>query len=204
MNNKFSIFILGLLAFSFYTFQGVCQNEDEYVEEIEVLRTEKNEEFKTSDESPLTDEQREVFTMLSYFPVSEKYKVSAKFQKNDHEQIIMMAITHGSERGYFVYGTAHFLLDGKELDLIVYKPVKILEDYLFIPFYDETSNDLSYGGGRYVEPEMKDNGTIEIDFNLAYNPYCAYNHAYRCPIPPHDNKLEVPIFAGEKNTDFIK
>ena len=152
MNNKILIFAIGWMVLSIYASQGICQNTDEYVEEIEISRKEKNAEFKTSEESPLTDEQKEIFTSLSYFPVSEKHKVSTKFHKNNHEQIIMMTITHGSQRGYLVYGTAHFLLDGKELELIVYKPIKSLEDYLFIPFYDATSADQTYGGGRYVDP----------------------------------------------------
>ena len=202
MNNKVLIFALGLMALSICAFQEPNPNIDSYAEEIEVSRTEKNKEFKISEESPLTDKQKEIFKTLSYYPISEKYKVSAKFLKNDHEQIVMMAITHGSQRGYFVYGTAHFQLEGRELDLIVYKPVKSLEDYLFIPFYDETSADLTYGGGRYLEPIIIDDSTIEIDFNLAYNPYCAYNHAYRCPIPPPDNKLKALILAGEKIPDF--
>jgi hypothetical protein len=86
---------------------------------------------------------------------------------------------------------------------VVFKPVKEDVEYLFIPFYDKTSGDVTYGGGRYVEPEMLDNTTIEIDFNMAYNPYCAYNHTYRCPIPPGDNNLDVSILAGEKIPDFV-
>ena len=113
-----------------------------------------------------------------------------------------MAITDGSQREYYVFGNVHFHLDGKELDLTVYKPVKSEKEYLFIPFYDKTCGDLSYGGGRYVEPVLQNNGLIEIDFNLAYNPYCAYNHTYRCPIPPQENNLDVSILAGEKIPDF--
>jgi len=112
-------------------------------------------------------------------------------------------ITDGSQRAYYVYGNAHFHLEGKELDVTVFKPVKTETDYLFIPFYDETSADLTYGGGRYVEPTITDNGSLEIDFNLAYNPYCAYNHTYRCPVPPQENSLNVSILAGEKIPDFV-
>jgi uncharacterized protein (DUF1684 family) len=89
------------------------------------------------------------------------------------------------------------------LDLTVYKSVHSEEEYLFIPFYDLTSADITYGGGRYVEPNLIDGGTLEIDFNLSYNPYCAYNHNYRCPIPPQSNNLNVSILAGEKIPEFI-
>ena len=181
---------------------GSSENTVGYVEEIEAKRIEKNEELKTSEESPLTNEQKETFKTLSYFPIAEKYKVRSEFQRNNREQIVKMSITNGNQQEYKVFGNAHFHLDGKELDLVVYKPATS-EDYLFIPFYDETSADLTYGGGRYVEPELIDGGTLLIDFNTAYNPYCAYNHTYRCPIPPQDNNLNVSILAGEKNPELV-
>jgi len=193
--------LVGLVVITLYTILGSSENTVGYVEEIETGRIEKNEELKTSEESPLTDEQKETFKSLSYFPVVEKYKVSAEFHKNNREQIVKISITNGSQRDYKVFGSAHFHLDGKELDLVVYQPIS-LDDYLFIPFYDETSADLTYGGGRYVEPELIDGGKMVIDFNTAYNPYCAYNHTYRCPIPPQDNNLKVSILAGEKIPDF--
>lgn len=204
MNKKLLLFgaLVGLVIISIYTFQGTSQITDGYVEDIENQRQEKNNEFKTSEDTPLTEEQKEEFTSLSYFPVSEKYKVRTEFRKNPREQKVKIAITDGSQREYFVFGNAHLHLEGKELDLTVYKPVKADEEYLFIPFYDETSSDLTYGGGRYVEPEIIDGGAIEIDFNKSYNPYCAYNHTYRCPIPPQDNNLNVSILAGEKIPDF--
>lgn len=205
MNKKFLFFaaILGIILISIYTFRGSSKNTKGYEEEIETLRTEKNIEFKTSEESPLTEEQKELFEELSYFPIAEKYKVLAEFHKNPREQIVKMAITDGSQREYFIFGSAHLHLEGKEIDVTVYKPVKSDTGYLFIPFYDETSADLTYGGGRYVEPVLTDGGTLEIDFNTAYNPYCAYNHTYRCPIPPQDNNLKVSILAGEKMPDFV-
>lgn len=194
--------VIGLAIIMIYTLMGTTQNTEGYVEEIDAHRTEKNEEFKTAEDSPLTDEQKEIFTTLSYFPAAEKYKVRAELHKNPLEQIIKIAISDGSQREYLVFGNAHFHLEGKELDVTIYAPVEKEQDYLFLPFYDETSADLSYGGGRYVEPELIDGGTLEIDFNLAYNPYCAYNHKYRCPIPPQENNLRVAILAGEKIPDF--
>jgi uncharacterized protein (DUF1684 family) len=85
---------------------------------------------------------------------------------------------------------------------LVYRPVRKDSEYLFMPFYDKTSADITYGGGRYVEPEELTNGRLLIDFNLAYNPYCAYNATYRCPIPPRENSLDVRILAGEKAPEF--
>ncbi|MCK5700787.1 MAG: DUF1684 domain-containing protein [Cyclobacteriaceae bacterium] len=205
MNKKIfvSAIAVGFVIISLYTIRGSSENTDGYVEEMEAIRIEKNEELKTSEESPLTDEQKETFKSLSYFPVVEKYKVNAEFHQNNREQIVKISITNGSQREYMVFGSAHFHLNGKELNLTVYKPVKSNSDYLFIPFYDETSADKTYGGGRYVEPELIEGGKIEIDFNTAYNPYCAYNHSYRCPIPPQENNLKVSILAGEKIPDFV-
>jgi len=205
MNRRllFLVVVLGIIIISFYNFRGSGTSSDGYLDEVTASRLDKDETFKSSEDSPLTDEQKEIFEKLSYFQVIEKYKVKADFHKNPLEQIIKMAITDGSQREYLVFGNAHFHLDGKELDITVYKSVKEDSDYLFIPFYDKTSADLTYGGGRYVEPELLENGQLEIDFNMAYNPYCAYNHTYRCPIPPQENSLDVSILAGEKIPDFV-
>jgi len=205
MNKKVLVLIvlLGLIAVTVYNFIGASTTTEGYIDKITAERQEKDEMFKHADDSPLTEEQKEIFSSLNYFPVSEKYRINAEFRKNPIEQIIKMAITDGSQREYYIYGNAHFHLSGKELNLTVYKSVKSEVDYLFIPFYDVTSAELTYGGGRYVEPEVIDGGTLEIDFNLAYNPYCAYNHTYRCPIPPQDNNLDVSILAGEKIPEFV-
>lgn len=204
MNKKILSFIvaIGLIAIVIYNFQGTSKKTEGYAEDILAGRLEKDEEFKHSEDSPLTDEQKPIFKTLSYFPVAEKYKVRAEYHKNRREQIVKIVITDGSQREYYVHGNAHFHLEGKELDVTVYKPVKEEAEYLFIPFYDITSADVTYGGGRYVEPLILEDGALEIDFNLAYNPYCAYNHTYRCPIPPQENSLNVSILAGEKLPDF--
>lgn len=206
MNKKILIIaiLVGVVGIVIYNFQGASTKTAGYAEEILAARAQTNQEFKESDESPLTDEQKPVFETLSYFPVAEKYKVIAELHRNPSEQIVKINITDGSQREYYVFGNAHFHLEGKELDVTVYKPVKADSEYLFIPFYDVTSADLTYGGGRYVEPTLLEDGSFEIDFNLAYNPYCAYNHKYRCPIPPQENSLNVSILAGEKIPDFVK
>lgn len=205
MNRKifFVGVVAGVIAITIYNFQGANPTSEGYAQKVEQERLEKNEMFKNSEDSPLTEEQLDIFESLTYFSIAEKYKVKADFQRNPREQKIKMAITDGTQREYFVFGNAHFHLEGKELDVVVYRPVNEDSEYLFIPFYDKTSADLTYGGGRYVEPELLENGVLEIDFNLAYNPYCAYNHTYRCPIPPQDNNLDVSILAGEKNPDFV-
>lgn len=204
MNRKliFAVVAVGVIIITIYNFQGTNTNTEGYLENIESDRAEKNELFKNGEDSPLTEEQKELFTELSYFPINEKYKVKAELHRNSGEMKIKMAITDGSQREYFIYGNAHIHLEGKEIDVTIYKPVDAEEDYLFLPFYDNTSADLTYGGGRYVEPEILSKDAIEIDFNKAYNPYCAYNGKYRCPIPPRGNSIDVSILAGEKNPEF--
>jgi len=200
-----TIVVLAGIALSvIYILTGTRPVAEGYAESILKKRKETDESFKRDKDSPLTDEQKKYFKALSYFSISENFKVSADFTINDTQQIIKMAITDGSQREYYIYGTAGFTLDNKDLKLTVFKPVDMKEEYFFIPFYDTTSGETTYGGGRYVEPEFLKSGKLEIDFNLAYNPYCAYNHKYRCPIPPAENSLDVSITAGEKKPDFVK
>ncbi len=195
---------IGVIVISIYTIQGTSKKTIGYLERIETERAEKNEFFKTSKESPLTNIQKSIFTSLSYFPVAEKYKVRAEIHKNSRDEIVNIPNTDGGERAYHIYGKAHFHLEGQELDITIYKSVDSSEDYYFIPFYDKTSNGLTYGGGRYVEPTFLDERILEIDFNSAYNPYCVFNYAYVCPIPPPENNLNVSILAGEKLPDFVE
>jgi uncharacterized protein (DUF1684 family) len=205
MNKKLliTIAVLGIVIIMVYNFLGTGSTSEGYLDEISAFRTEKDEMFKNSGDSPLTETQLTAFQKLNYFPINERYRIEAEFKLNTLEQTIEMAITDGSQRTYLIYGNAHFHLDGKELDLTVYKAADETSDYLFVPFYDNTSADVTYGGGRYLEPELLDNSTLEIDFNMAYNPYCAYNPTYRCPIPPRENSLDVSILAGEKIPDFV-
>ncbi len=194
---------VGIIIISYYTFQGTSQRTVGYAEEIESQRKVKDEQFKTSEASPLTDEQKKSFTSLNYFPITEKYRVHAELHKNQVQQKTKIIATDGSQQEYYIYGSAHIHLEGKEIDVTVYQPADQDEEYLFIPFYDETSGELTYGGGRYVEPKlMEGTNTLEIDFNTAYNPYCVYNEKYSCPIPPKNNRLNVSILAGEKLPDF--
>ncbi|MCG8310697.1 MAG: DUF1684 domain-containing protein [Cytophagales bacterium] len=199
----FGIVAVGLLAITLYNIKGTSTRSEGYADKILAERQEKDRSFKEADDSPLSEEQKRTFEKLTYFPINEKYRITGDFHRNSGNEIVKMAITDGSRREYVVFGRIHFHLEGKELDITVYKPVKSEPGYLFVPFYDKTCADLTYGGGRYVEPVLLEDGSLEIDFNLAYNPYCAYNHKYRCPIPPQENNLDVSILAGEKIPDFI-
>ena len=107
---------------------------------------------------------------------------------------------------YREYGELRFKLDEKKFKLTLYQNIKLMEkeryeDYLFIPFTDETNGEESYGGGRYIDFRIPKGKEVVLDFNKAYNPYCAYNSKYSCPIPPPKNDLSIPIKAGVKAWD---
>jgi uncharacterized protein len=143
---------------------------------------------------------------LNFFPVDERYRVIAVFEKVENATWFKMKTSGSIDKIYRVYGTARFMLEGREHRLNIYQSQDLLnssyENYLFLPFTDESNDRETYISGRYIDLEMKDivNGTAVIDFNKAYNPYCAYvDGKYNCPIPPKENALPIAIKAGEKN-----
>ena len=144
--------------------------------------------------------------LIRFFPVSKKYKVVADFTKNDDTSLLIMKTSGKIDKKFLRYGTLSFTIDKKRLRLTVYRSISLMsnphyKDYLFIPFTDLTSGEESYGGGKYLDITIHDiqNNKLVLDFNKAYNPYCAYTTGYNCPIPPRENDLPVAIKAGEKD-----
>jgi len=177
-----------------------AEQVDPYEQQIENLRREKDEFFRTDLDSPIPPEKRSTFRGLNYYPPEKIYNVSARLERFDKPELILIQTSTGSRESYVKYGRLEFDLNGKRHRLIVYKSTEDpFARSLFIPFSDETSADETYGSGRYLDLEEQGGDSYELDFNLAYNPYCAYNDQYTCPIPPRENKLPVPILAGEKN-----
>ncbi len=204
-NQNIFVLIIGIavVIIMVYTMLGVTTVSDEqYITQVEKDRKEKNAMFKNGSESPLEEQHKAQFQALSYFDVDTKLRVLADFKPIQPREYLFIEITDGSQRKYEKSGYAQFEIEGEMQRLLVLKSTDTEEKHLFIPFYDETSALSTYGGGRYVEPQLLSNGKIEIDFNMAYNPYCAYNHTFRCPIPPKENKITVKINAGEKKFDF--
>lgn len=160
-------------------------------------------EYADKKESPLTEKDRQEFKGLAYFPVDGKYFVEAKFIKAENEQPFEMKTSTARRPMYVKYGEAVFTIDGKQCKLNIYRSIDLsktekYKNYLFLPFLDITSGEESYGGGRYIDLTIPDGDTIVIDFNRAYNPYCAYNSKYSCPVTPRENTLDVAIKAGVK------
>jgi uncharacterized protein (DUF1684 family) len=162
-----------------------------------------NESFADSLKSPLNKEDLIVFEKLDFYPIDEKYNVDAIFIRTKREQSFKMKTTTNRTPLYKKYGEVHFSIDGKEFKLNVYQNLELIktsgyEDYLFLPFSDVTCGKESYIGGRYIDMRIPKSGKVTIDFNQAYNPYCAYNYKYSCPIVPLENDLDIEIKAGVK------
>lgn len=162
------------------------------------FREMKDAYFRTR-QSPLTPEQRKAFTGLRYFPENPALHFIVPLTRLPGTEKIAMQTSTGHVATYVRYGTLLFAVDGHPQTLAVYKSED--HDALFLPFTDATSGVETYGAGRYLDPALEPNGTIELDFNLAYNPYCAYNAQWTCPIPPAENRLTVRIEAGELTFD---
>ncbi len=175
--------------------------------ESEEAQLKLNEEFLNIETSILNTEDFKNFDGLKFYPLNAKYIVQARFVRTPNEKPFLMPTTTERSPKYSKYGEAHFNLEEKDLVLSLYKSFQPntkeeFEDYLFLPFTDLTSGNGSYGGGRYLDLKIPDGNTIIIDFNKAYNPYCAYSPKYSCPIPPQENDILVHIDAGVK--DFLR
>ncbi|MCD0469689.1 DUF1684 domain-containing protein [Flavobacterium sp. JAS] len=163
-----------------------------------------NSEYADAKTSPLMEKDLKSFKTLDFYPISGKYFVVAKFEKAQNEKVFEMKTTGTRTPKYIKYGTLYFTLDGVALKLNVYRSIELskteaYKDHLFLPFSDLTSGKESYIGGRYIDLKIPKGNTIAVDFNQAYNPYCAYNHKYSCPLVPLENDLNVEIKAGVKN-----
>jgi uncharacterized protein (DUF1684 family) len=167
----------------------------------ENFRKEINAEYASKDKSPLTDEDKAHFKGLPFFPIDEKYFVIAEFVRTENEKPFGMKTSTSRLPMYEKYGELHFTIEGKLLKLNVYRSLDLAKqeqykDYLFLPFSDLTNGKETYLGGRYIDLKIPQGNTMAIDFNQAYNPYCAYNHKYSCPAVPQENVLDVEIRAG--------
>lgn len=162
-----------------------------------------NADFKDAAKSPLTDRDRKVFRSLDFFKFDSTYVVNADFKRTPNETPFKMKTTTDREVDYIKYGEATFTIKDKLLKLNVYQDLEMAEaigqeEALFLPFMDNTNGVESYKGGRYIEVKLPKDDKLLIDFNKAYNPYCAYNKKYSCPIVPSENILYVRIEAGVK------
>jgi len=162
--------------------------------ELESFRASKDKFYRQDDRAPLTLEQQRDFKGLSYFPENDALVIKARIDRNVQPGIVRMETTKGEHQEYRRFGVVHFEVDGRPAQVTLYASDH--SHNLFLPFRDATSGKETYGAGRYLDLHTHGEEVL-IDFNYAYNPNCAYNPDWSCPLPPAENWLEVPIRAGE-------
>lgn len=192
------LILVFLIQLSFGFAQGKFDSKD-----AEKFQKKINSEYADAKTSPLTAADLATFKSLDFYPINEKYFVTATFVRTDKEKPFEMKTSTERTPTYVKYGEVHFTIDGKSLKLNVYKNIELskkkeYKDYLFLPYSDLTSGNESYIGGKYIDLKIPKGNTIAIDFNTSYNPYCAYNHKYSCPKVPLENDLNIEIKAGVK------
>jgi uncharacterized protein (DUF1684 family) len=192
--------VLLVLAISVLSCQSVSNSAGGFKEDwnVDSLRRGKDNEFASSKNSPFADLSQD-FEGLKYFPVHEKWRVAVSWIQSDTTYVKKIVDSKGGVRNYRYEGEFGFELEGKQLKLPVWTDEKYPET-LFLMFRDKTNGIETYGGGRYIEMQRPLKGeTVYLDFNMAFNPYCHYNHNYSCPvIPASGHTLDLNIRAGEK------
>ncbi len=191
------------LILAFIAFAPLTIFAQDFKAEIEKHREEYKADFLKNASSPL---KKEDFEYLRFYEPNEKFKVACEFEATKKGKPFEVPTSSGQTATYTKFGELKFEIEGKSYKLAVYQSLRLRNlpqsrDYLFIPFKDLTNGKESYGGGRYLDLRMKEisGDKIYLDFNKAYNPYCAFSAGYSCPIPPKENHLKVAIEAGEKN-----
>ncbi len=181
---------------------SACTQAQSYNDSILEHRAKYKQEFVTEDHSPLKAEDT---AYLRFFAPDESYRITATLELTPDEEPFELPTYSGVTKTYRKYGILTFKVHDTTAQLSVYQSQKLIKqkeyaDHLFVPFTDGTSYTETYGGGRYLDLSQRDvnNGKIVLDFNKCYNPYCAYADGYSCPIPPTENRLSIPIKAGEK------
>ena len=162
---------------------------------LNAFRSAKDEFMGTDPQSPLPHEEQHHFTGLSYYPFNADLALELPLDRDVSSEPVMTQTSTGDEQEHRRMGKVRFEVEGEPAEVTIFGTSP---DDLFLPLRDATSGKETYGAGRYLEPEMLDDDTVLVDFNYLYNPFCAYNDQYSCPLPPMENWLKVPIHAGEK------
>jgi uncharacterized protein (DUF1684 family) len=199
MKKKIIITLLIIFGFS-----KIFAQSDWNIEAVVAYQEQMNFNFADSLKSPLKDSDKRNFKTLDFYEINPEMVVTAKLIKFKKSKPFSMPTTTDRKPMYRKYGALHFELKGIPCVLEIYQNLDLIkmpkyQNYLFLPFTDLTSGIDSYGGGRYLDLQIPDGDTVLLDFNLSYNPYCAYNEKYSCPLVPKVNDLKVEVNAGVKN-----
>lgn len=192
--------VVAIVAMVFYTLSS-DGDQAAYAAQVEKEREEKNDFMKNGEGSPF-EGTADSFTGLKYFPPSTKFRIQADLEPIENKKTLLLPTSDGKEKSYLEYAYATFRLDGVENRLLLLEVMESgpFRGTLFLAFADATSAIDTYGAGRYLDVKKVPGATtILLDFNHAYNPYCAYSEKFSCPFPPKENILGVAILAGEKN-----
>lgn len=176
-------------------------HDDDARRQIEAFRKQKDKFFKDAAESPLLAEDKESFHNLNYYPVDPTYRVVATLVPDAHPGTFRVQTTTGDFKEYTRIGRLEFQLGGQTYSLTAFMPPAdepLHGNRIFVPFRDSTCAKETYGAGRYLDLNKRSGDQYVLDFNRAYNPFCAYSPYYSCPLPPGENILPVEIRAGEK------
>jgi uncharacterized protein (DUF1684 family) len=172
---------------------------DDYAQALAAARGAKDEMLRTASDSPVPRDKRQILLPLPYFAGDPAYRVPASLAPDPQTGgVLQMLTSTGQQRPTQMMGVLQFVLHGQPLKLEAFAEEGSNGQRLFVPFMDETTGHETYAAGRYLDLDRTATGIYVIDFNAAYNPYCAYNPTYDCPVPPRENRLPVAIRAGEK------
>jgi hypothetical protein len=194
--------VIGSLTVAACTSGPSGPDDAAYVEELAADRTFKDKTFLESEDSPIPKDKRDTILPLKYFPIDPAYSVPASLNLAKERPVFEMPTSSGALRKMQLVGTLEFTVQGEKRSLGAFVPEGTERiTSLFVPFADLTTGMETYVAGRYLDIDPTPTGYYMIDFNRAYNPYCAYNASYECPFPPSSNRLNVAIRAGEKAPD---
>lgn len=212
MTKTFYLFINFILICSLCSIFPGCENNaskaahEKYNEQITNDRVVKDAEIVDTTVSRFNADEREAFSKkgLQYYPPNIGYSLQADFRLDTSFPVFQMPTTTDRKPNYRIYGFLHFELKDTICKLVVFQNYEVKDhpehgQYVFIPFKDNTNEYTTYGGGRYIDIQIPETNKVELDFNLAYNPYCAYSSRWSCPLVPGVNSLDVAVMAGEKN-----
>jgi len=174
------------------------EDQETWARALSRFRAEKDEFFRTSHSSPLHHGEANSFKGLKYFDPNPALRVEVKLQRYATPEAVVVATSKGTRQLFNRVGYFDLTMGGTPVRIQAYQSAERDDPQLFIPFRDSTSGKESYGAARYLDLEVEHNDEYALDFNYAYNPYCAYSEDYTCPLPPQENWLKVPVRAGEK------
>lgn len=179
------------------------QSSVDFKSDVLAWRAQQHDIFKSEELSPLTAEDREQFERLPYYKPKAKFRITARIKRTLDAKPFEMITTTERRPLYIEYGKAEFELKGNRFSIPIYKNLEytrnpLYRNRLFFPFTDRSNRGKTYGGGRYIEVIAEEGDMAVIDFNKAYNPYCAYNAKYSCPVVPKSNNLNIKVNAGVK------